>query len=156
MVNLPPGASWEDLPGDGADYVPSYDTAEDVDDALSAAKARFDHGDAPYDPDVLGLIRAAEAMREKLYGPVAGDPMPRFVIGGKDKLARAAVAEYHNLCLQAGLRDQAAQVFLAMSEIIRWQARNPGHVKLPDHEHVPVAREYLGELGTAPSPGGEA
>lgn len=48
---------------------PAYDTPEQVDQALAAAKARFDHADAPYDPDVLELIRAAETMREQLYGP---------------------------------------------------------------------------------------
>lgn len=52
-------------------HVPKYDTAEAVDDALSAVKARWDHGEAPYDPDVLAVIRAAEAMREKLYGEEA-------------------------------------------------------------------------------------
>lgn len=52
MTNLPPD---------------DYDTAAAVDDALSAVKARFDHADAPYDPDVLALIRAAEAMRATLY-----------------------------------------------------------------------------------------
>lgn len=51
--------------------VPKYDTAEAVDDALSAVKTRWDHGDAPYDPDVLGIIRAAEAMRARLYGSTA-------------------------------------------------------------------------------------
>lgn len=54
------------------DQGPKYDTAEAVDDALSAAKARWDHGDAPYDPDVLALIRAAEAMRAALYGGTSG------------------------------------------------------------------------------------
>lgn len=49
-------------------YVPTYDTAAAVDDALTAVKARFDHADAPYDPDVLGLIRAAETMRDRPYG----------------------------------------------------------------------------------------
>lgn len=38
----------------------------DVDAAIAAAKDRFDHAEAPYDPDALALIRAAEAMREAL------------------------------------------------------------------------------------------
>lgn len=57
------GTDWPEGPA------PKYDTAEAVDEALSAAKARYDHGDAPYDPDVLALIRAAETMHAKLYGP---------------------------------------------------------------------------------------
>jgi hypothetical protein len=34
--------------------------------ALQEARAKWDHGDAPYEPTVLGLIRAAEAMRRQL------------------------------------------------------------------------------------------
>lgn len=39
---------------------------QEIDLAIAGAKARFDHADAPYEPDVLALIRAAEAMREEL------------------------------------------------------------------------------------------
>ncbi len=39
---------------------------DDVDAAISAAEARFDHGDAIYDPDVLALLRAAQYMRAQL------------------------------------------------------------------------------------------
>jgi hypothetical protein len=40
--------------------------SDDLTIALAAAKARFDHADAPHDPDVLALIRAAEAAQEEL------------------------------------------------------------------------------------------
>lgn len=46
---------------------PAYNSAGYVDDAIAAAKARYDHADAPYDPEALALIRAAETMRERLY-----------------------------------------------------------------------------------------
>jgi hypothetical protein len=38
----------------------------EVDAALAAAKARFDHAEARHEPEVLALIRAAEQMRETL------------------------------------------------------------------------------------------
>lgn len=38
----------------------------ELDQALAGAKARFDHADAPHEPDVLALIRAAESMRDEL------------------------------------------------------------------------------------------
>jgi hypothetical protein len=41
---------------------------KEIDAALDGAKDRWDHADAPYNPDMLALIRAAEAMREQLYG----------------------------------------------------------------------------------------
>jgi hypothetical protein len=41
------------------------DLAE-IDQAIAGAKARFDHADAPHEPDVLALIRAAETMRTEL------------------------------------------------------------------------------------------
>ncbi len=117
---------------------PKYDSAAAVDDALAAAKARYDHGDAPYDPDVLALIRAAETMRAKLYGSVDDDPMPVFVIKGKDQLAPHAVSAYVELCERAGLPDQAREARYATGEIQNWQFRNRDRVKLPDHKHVPV------------------
>ena len=116
----------------------SYDTAAAIDDALAAAKDRYDHAEAPYDPDVLALIRAAETMRVKLYGTVDHDPMPVFVLKGKDLLAPDAIAAYQNACAARGLDEQARQVWLALGEIAGWQSRNPGLVKLPDHPHVPV------------------
>lgn len=64
------------------EYLPTYRTAAAVDAALTAVKARYDHADAPYDPDVLALIRVAEAMRATLYGPAGADPMPVFVLKG--------------------------------------------------------------------------
>lgn len=68
----------------------------------------------------------------------AADPEPRFVIRGKDSLAPVAIREYGLECEELGLHDQAAQVWLALAEIEEWQQRNPGLVKLPDHQHVPA------------------
>jgi hypothetical protein len=119
--------------------MPEYNTAAAVDDALAAVQARYDHAYAPYDPDVLALIRAAEAMRAKLYGPNGDDPMPVFVIKAKDRIAVSAVAWYRRLCEHEGLDEQAAQVRLAEEEMRAWRERNPGAVKVPDHPHVPVA-----------------
>lgn len=39
---------------------------EEIDAAIEAVKDRWDHAAAPYDADVLGVIRAAEAMRSTL------------------------------------------------------------------------------------------
>lgn len=39
---------------------------DDLAVALTAAQARWDHAEAPYDPDILSLIRAAEAARDRL------------------------------------------------------------------------------------------
>lgn len=119
---------------------PAYETAAAVDEALAAARARFDHAEAPYDPDVLSLIRAAEAMRAKLYGPVGADPMPVFVIKGKDILAPHAVSAYAVLCDAQGFFSQSREVRRAVDEIQDWQWRNRDQVKPPDHPHVPVGR----------------
>lgn len=84
----------------------------------------------------------ASIMREKQAGPVGDDPMPAFVIKGKDQLAPHAVLAYARLCHQAGLNDQAEQVMDAEQEITDWQERHPELVKEPDHQHVP-ARSQL-------------
>ena len=52
--------------------MPDYDNPAAVDAAIAAAKDRYDHAEAQHDPDVLALIRAAEAMRAKLYDPESG------------------------------------------------------------------------------------
>lgn len=67
------------------------------------------------------------------------DPMPQFIIKGKDFLAARAVAAYMNLCFDYGQQSQAGQVAKALAEIVEWQERNPEVVQMPDHEHVPVA-----------------
>jgi hypothetical protein len=67
------------------------------------------------------------------------DPMPVFVIKGKDALAPDTVQAYFTLCLAQGLTRQAAEVADAAREIREWQARNPDLVKTPDHPHVPVS-----------------
>ncbi len=66
------------------------------------------------------------------------DPMPVFVIKGKDRLAPGVVNAYRSLCTLNGLDEQATQVDLARQEIIDWQQRHPDLVKTPDHPHVPV------------------
>jgi len=46
---------------------PDYTTRDGVQTALDEARAKWDHADAPYQPTVLSLIRAAEAMFAALY-----------------------------------------------------------------------------------------
>jgi len=70
---------------------------------------------------------------------ITGDPMPVFVIKGKDLLALGAIAMYRQLCLANGLTRQAAEVDRAYAEVEGWQARNPDVVWMPDHVHVPAA-----------------
>lgn len=72
---------------------------------------------------------------------VDGDPMPVFVIKGKDLLAPDAIAMYRQLCLANGLTRQAAEVDRAYAEVEGWQARNPDAVWMPDHTHVPAKPE---------------
>lgn len=67
------------------------------------------------------------------------DPMPVFVIKGKDKLAPRAVDAYAQLCDTLGLDEQRREVELAAEEIRGWQQRHRDLVKLPDHPHVPAA-----------------
>jgi hypothetical protein len=68
----------------------------------------------------------------------ADDPMPVFVIKAKDGLAPRAVNAYLDLCEDGGLGAQAAQVALALDEIVEWRCRHPDLVKTPDHKHVPA------------------
>ncbi len=113
--------------------------ADEVDAALDAAKNLWDHADAPYNPEILALIRAAEAMREQLYGSHRddNDPMPVFVIKAKDEFASSSVDWYRRLCEARGLDEQAAQVRLAAADMDGWRERNPRLIQLPDHRHVP-------------------
>lgn len=67
------------------------------------------------------------------------DPMPVFVLKGKDALAPGTIAYYGRECgKHHGLHEQAEQVELAYQEMAGWQRRNPDLVALPDHKHVPV------------------
>lgn len=66
------------------------------------------------------------------------DPMPVFVIKGKDLLASPAVDAYRDLCSAYGLHEQADQVRAAADEIRTWQDRHIDQVKAPDHIHVPA------------------
>jgi hypothetical protein len=66
------------------------------------------------------------------------DPMPVFVIKGKDRLAPEAVAAYGDLCACADLLDQASEVEAALAEINDWQRRHPDMVETPDHQHIPA------------------
>lgn len=115
-------------------------TLPQIDEALDGARARWDHGEAQYEPEILALIRAAESMRAQLFGSHRDDvdPMPVFVIKGKDQFAPHAVSAYVELCERAGLPDQARQARHATGEIQNWQFRNRDQVKLPDHTHVPA------------------
>lgn len=67
------------------------------------------------------------------------DPtMPVFIIKAKDALAVEAVEAYRDLCTKYRLHDQAAQVQLALDEIVHWQGGNEDRMQLPNHVHVPV------------------
>ncbi len=119
----------------------------DIDAAIDAAKDRWDHAGAPYDPAVLKLIRAAEAMRAyigSIHGPDTDDPMPVFVLKAKDLLAQSAVLAYLDTCDQHGLPRQARHVLRAADEFTAWQERHPDLLQMPDHEHVPVGDALLG------------
>lgn len=61
------------------------------------------------------------------------DPMPVFVLKGKDALALATITFYREECASHGLVHQAHEVELAWREMIAWQQRHPERVKLPDH-----------------------
>ena len=101
---------------------------EEIDAALDGAKARWDHGDAPYDPDALALIRAAEAMRAhiaSIHGDNAADPMPVFVIKADSKLALQVANDYADVCEHHGLEDARVQAIRAFDEFSAWQERNP-------------------------------
>lgn len=74
-------------------------------------------------------------------GAPVTDPMPVFTIKAKDILAGPAIRQYRELCAAYGLHDQAVEVDKAVAEIVEWQNRNLGAVKLPDHPHVPVTQE---------------
>lgn len=108
----------------------------EIDTAIAGARARFDHADALHDPDVLALIRVAEAMREKLYGPGGAHPMPVFVVKAQDRLAPDAIAAYSKLCLDGDLLGQWAEVQSALAEVVVWQQMHPDLVKTPSHKHV--------------------
>jgi hypothetical protein len=122
---------------------------DEVDAAIDGAKDRWDHAGAPYDPDVLALIRAAEQMRAYI-GSIHGDhtdPMPVFVLKAKDRLAFGIVMAYADACEENGLDVQQRQVLRAAREFAGWRERNPGLMKTPDHRHVPVgdALAHVGE-----------
>lgn len=67
------------------------------------------------------------------------DPMPVFVLKGKDRLALDTIHHYKWLCREAGLLDQADEVEKAVDEMVAWRVRNFDRVQFPDHPHVPVA-----------------
>lgn len=67
------------------------------------------------------------------------DPMPAFVLKGKDALAPGVIDYYRRECYRHDLADQAREVGAAFAEMAAWQERNWPLVKLPDHPHVPVA-----------------
>lgn len=104
-----------------------------------ASSLGFDRDDLPISIGVaLVLLAAGRTTAAGPEAPVEAEPMPVFVIKGKDSLAPAAVDAYFTLCLAQGLTGQAAEVADAAREIREWQARNPHLVKAPNHPHVPV------------------
>jgi hypothetical protein len=98
-------------------------------------------GPVAFHPDGCGTCARAVALVEQVDRtyPAEEDPMPVFVIKGKDQLAPGAVNAYHALCRRRGLHDQAEEVLRARDEIDAWQGRHPDLVKLPDHPHVPAS-----------------
>ncbi len=76
--------------------------------------------------------------------PASIDPMPVFVIKGKDALAVPAIEAYRRQCIEHGLDMQAASVERSIDEVKRWQSRNIDATKLPDHPHVPAGQPGSG------------
>lgn len=97
-------------------------------------------GPVDFHPDGCGICAHAVELVDRVDHtyPAEEDPMPVFVIKGKDRLAPDAVNAYYALCLAQGLSGQAAEVADAAREIRDWQARRPDLVKTPDHPHVPA------------------
>lgn len=114
--------------------------------ALDAARGAVieAYGWQPGDPIPTGEA-FLDALTEAGYvlvkaGPAPdGDPMPLFVLKGKDLCAPDAIGAYQNACVARGLLDQGGQVRLAAREFTGWQTRHPELTKLPDHPHVPAA-----------------
>jgi hypothetical protein len=73
------------------------------------------------------------------------DPMPVFPLQAEDRLAATAIEAYRVACRDAGLNDQAFEVGAALAEFLRWEARHPERMKLPDHKHVPVPPVVVGD-----------
>jgi len=124
-------------------------TGGDVDQAGGAiAELAANFG---WDDEKVALLRRLRAAVEAFdinkvaaLSPAAIDSsnalMPVFAIKGKDKLAPDAIAAYAQLCLEAGLTEQWAEVEAAHSEVVVWQDRHPDLVKTPDHKHVPATQ----------------
>jgi hypothetical protein len=116
------------------------DRAETVAAALHYAEGTI--APVAFHPDGCGTCARAVDLVDQIDRtyPVDEDPMPVFVIKGKDRLALAAVHSYFLLCLGRGLTSQAAEVSAAEREILEWQGRHRDQVKSPDHLHVPVTK----------------
>lgn len=67
---------------------------------------------------------------------VKPDPMPRFVLLGKDKHTPETILAYAHACDRAGNHAQHDEAVKAYYEMLEWQQRNPDKVKEPDHKHV--------------------
>ena len=65
-------------------------------------------------------------------------PPPEFVLKAADALAPGAIKVYMYEALRRGLHEHAAQVELALREMVAWQNRHPELVRLPFHTHVPA------------------
>lgn len=119
---------------------------EQIDTTLSDVKSRWDHGEAPYNADMLALIRAAEEMRTyitSIHGADLADPMPVFVLKAKDLRAFAAFRAYRAECSAHSLVGMAGQVARAEDEWLAWQDRNADKLGQPDHEHVSAGDALL-------------
>lgn len=84
----------------------------EIEATIGGAKDRWDHADAPHNPDVLALIRAAEAMHAKLYGdPDANTPQTQ--VETRDQLTRIALlCGVDTVMMDPRLRDAPRAVFV--------------------------------------------
>lgn len=112
-----------------------------IDAALDAARALRANPDAPpYAPEIEALLRAAESMRNQLFGSYRddADPQPVFVLRARDRQALDAIRSYARACEAAGLDEQAWAVGQAIDEFEAWRRRNTGALQSPNHPHVPA------------------
>lgn len=127
-----------------ADRVCTYDVEVELNGVRCTAVVRHNYDAGAY-ALILAALTAVPALTNDGRG--GGDVMPVFPIKAKDKLAVLGVNAYRGLCLEAGLTEQAAQVDLAIGELMRWRADHPDEMKFPDHRHVPAGLANLLPVG---------